>query len=178
MDPTPSMLLAYDASGSVVATLDRLVARDTSGIAFGIVDFATFEAQGGKLRDLWTVETAVGSGSWPEFLGAPAGDFSVELDADKRISALVHKTSGHRRERAAIEESITRRREGAGDKAADIRDIVGGPTRPLALDPDGRTLPWTPPDDAVPTLPTRMTPTPTATVVSADGQPPTSPATP
>ena len=54
-------LIAYDASGKVVATLDLVVARDDRGTAIGLVDFAGHEAAGGKLRAIWEVSTAVRS---------------------------------------------------------------------------------------------------------------------
>ncbi|MGD0121098.1 MAG: hypothetical protein ABSC46_00885 [Candidatus Limnocylindrales bacterium] len=89
------MLLAYDADGNVVATLDYLLSQD------GGTDFKAHEAAGGKLRAIWEVSGAVGSGTWPEQLGSVAHGFKVELDKQKRIVALVDKTSGQRRERAA-----------------------------------------------------------------------------
>jgi hypothetical protein len=133
-----SELLAYDTDGNVVATLGHMVARNDAGDVIGLVDFDAHEAAGGKLRDIWNVEGAVGSATWPEWLGGAAHDFRVELDG-KRIAALVHKTSGHRRERAAIEAAIADRI--AGDQPADIQDLVGGPTRPLTLDDKGQTAP-------------------------------------
>jgi hypothetical protein len=137
-------LLAYDADGNVIATLDSLVACDDAGDVVGLIDFAAHEAAGGKLRDVWNVAGAKGSGTWPEWLGA-RHDFTVELDKGKRIAALVHKKSGHRRERATIEAQIADRIKAADGQPADIRDLVGGPGRPLVLDTDGKTTPWTPP---------------------------------
>lgn len=133
-----TMLLAYDAAGNITETLDYMVARDETGKVVGIIDFEAHERAGGKMRDIWTAN-AVGSGTWPEWIGPQAHAFRVERDATGRIAAIVHKTSGHRREREAIEDAIAARiRESAGQKA-DIRDIVGGPTAPLVLDEDGRT---------------------------------------
>ena len=77
---------------------------------------------------------------WPEWLGGAAQDFRVELAGKaghKHIAALVHKKSGHRRERAAIEAAIAA--APVKDGARDIRHLVGGPTRPLTLDAKGRT---------------------------------------
>lgn len=136
----PCCLLAYDAAGAVVATLDHMVARDADGNVTGLIDFEAHEAAGGKLRDIWQVGNAVGSGTWPEWLSSGAHDFRVELagpSGAKRIAALVHKTSGYRRERAAIEAAIAAVPLVNG--ARDIRAIVGGPQRPLALDAEGRT---------------------------------------
>ena len=159
-----SMLIAYDATGAVVATLDHVVAKDAEGNVTGLVDFEAHEAAGGKLRDIWTVDAAAGSGTWPEWIGARAHDFTVELGPDKRIAALIHGTKakpgiGHRRERAAIEGAIhgrvaaakavsadgavgrlTHDPQHSGEGSIDIQDLVGGPGRPLVLDDQGRTV--------------------------------------
>ena len=140
------MLLAYDAAGDVIATLDYMVqyADDADRTPLGIVDFVAHEDAGGELTDIWTVSNATGSKTWPEWLGSRAHDFRVELvgpPGRKRIAALVHKTSGHRRERAALEAAIAARIAAAGDQPADIRDLVGGPDRPLHLDDQGRNAP-------------------------------------
>ena len=133
-----SQLLAYDAAGNVIATLDYVVAKDADGNVTGLIDFAAHEAAGGKLRDIWNIDSAVGSGTWPEWIGARAHDFTVDLGADTRISALVHKVSGHRRERAAVEAAIAS--APVIDGAKDLRAILGGPTAPLVLDEEGRTI--------------------------------------
>ena len=143
MSTHPGMLLAYDAAGAVVATLDYAVqyADDPDRTPLGLVDFAAHEDAGGDLTDIWTASNATGSKTWPEWLGSRAHDFRVELVGPagrKRIAALVHKTSGYRRERAALEAEIDRRIQAAGDAPADIRDLVGGPDRPLHLDDQGR----------------------------------------
>jgi hypothetical protein len=175
-----SMLLGYDDDGNVVATLDYMVARDDAGRVIGLVDFSAHEAAGGELLDIWVAHRASGSKVWPEWIGSAAHAFRVELEGDpgrKRIGALVHKTSGHRRERAPIEEEIKRRlersrrevvslrnamrkhlrAEGASDPEADelaarvdpapvdLRDLLGGPDRPLQLDDRGRTRRKLPP---------------------------------
>lgn len=142
----PRSLIAYDAQGDIVGTLDHMVAKDENGDVIGLIDFAAHEAVGGRLRDIWENSQAVGSGTWPEWLGGRAYDFTVELDpnpgpARARIKALVHKQSGHRRERAAIEAAITDRVQKANGKPADIRDLVGGPNAPLLLDGEGKTRP-------------------------------------
>lgn len=132
-----SMLIAYNLIGEVIATLDYMVARDESGKVIGLIDFAVQEATGG-LTDVWNIGGAAGSGTWPEWLGSGAYDFKVER-ANGRISALVHKISGTRRSRVTIEAAIAERIAAAGDEPADIRDLVGGPDRPLLLDGEGRT---------------------------------------
>ena len=134
-----SALLAYDAAGNVVATLDHMVAHDDRGNVVGLLDFEAHELAAGKLRDVWDVQGAAGSGTWPEWLGSQAHAFRVELGPDKRISALVHAQSGYRRERVALEAAIaaTPVRE---DGSRDIRRLVGGPGRPLILDEQGRTV--------------------------------------
>lgn len=168
-------LVAYDASGQIVATLDHAVARDEDGNVIGLIDFVAHEEAGGRLRDIWESSAAVGSGTWPEWLGGRAYDFKVELDpnpgpARARIKALVHKTSGHRRSRADIEAAIAERtneakaeaqRKGDEQRAilrargiadetvvefsdpplrVDLTDILGGPSKPLLLDEDGKTM--------------------------------------
>jgi hypothetical protein len=131
-------LIAYNAAGEIIGTLGHLVQYAENGTPLGLVDFAAHEEAGGKLRDVWTVSDAIGSGTWPEWLGAGAHNFRVEL-VGKQIIALVHRTSGQRRERATIEAAIAKRILEAEGKPADIRDLVGGPDRPLALDDEGRT---------------------------------------
>jgi hypothetical protein len=144
-----------------------MVARDETGKVIGLVDFAAHEAAGGNHTDIWTVDSGdpahpvKGSKVWPEWLGAGATDFRVELEGEpghKRIAALVRKPTpvgdrdtrgrfrpatagGHRRERAVIEAAITDRIVKAGGQPADIRDLVGGPTRPLLLDNKGQVAP-------------------------------------
>lgn len=113
------MLIAYDAAGNVIATLDYLVALDGDGHAVGFVDFEGHARSGGDLLDVWQVSDAAGSGYWPENLGSRAHEFTIERHQG-RISALVHKVSGHRREREAVTDT-------------------GSQTRPLALDDEGRT---------------------------------------
>lgn len=145
----PGMLLAYDVAGRVVMSLDYLVvyANDSNRTPLGLADFASHEEAGGMATDFWTVSSdespIKGSKVWPEWLGARACDFRVELSGPpgrKKIAALVHRTSGHRRERAAIEQAIKDRIVAAGDDPADISDIVGGPDCPLSIDDRGRTV--------------------------------------
>lgn len=133
-------LIAYDARGDVVATLDHMVARDAAGNVTGLVDFAAHEEAGGEHTAIWNVSGAAGSKVWPEWLGGRAHDFRVELAGPpgrKRIAALVHRVSGHRRVRASIEAAIAERIAAAD--VADLRDLLGGPDRPLTLDSEGRT---------------------------------------
>ena len=135
-----TMLIAYDAAGNVVQTLDYMAACDADGNVTGLYDFAAHEAADGKLRDFWNVPDAIGSATWPEWLGGHAHDFTVELTPDKRIRALVHRSS-HRRERQTVDDAIAARVAAANGEPADLRDLVGGPDRPLILDDEGRTLP-------------------------------------
>lgn len=153
----PTSLLAYDAAGNVIATLDHMVAQDAARNVVGLVDFEAHELAGGSLTDIWIVSGAVGSGTWPEWLGAGAHDFTVDLDPGfgppgfvpgrHRIGALVHKTSGFRRERAAVMAEIAARTAAATERTpegrpiVDLRDLLGSPTRPLRIGPAGRTLP-------------------------------------
>lgn len=152
-----SCLLAYNAGGEVVASLDHLIWLAPDGTRH-VVDFAAHEAAGGKLRNVWLVNDAVGSGSWPEWLGASVHDFRVELDHGEahRIRRLVHQRSGHVRHRDRIDREIARR-HAAEVKAirktlglrkdaevsvdgvvVDLRDLLGGPGKPLEIDDDGR----------------------------------------
>lgn len=135
-----SMLIAYDAAGNVVATLDHLVARDADGNVTGLVDFAAHEEAGGELLDIWNIEGAVGSATWPEWIGGRAHDFTVEIDKRHKLPlrALVHKDSGHRRERAAIEAALEAAPVVNGAK--DLRHLLGGPNAALRLDDKGKTL--------------------------------------
>ena len=138
---TPGMLLAYNAPGDVVATLDYLVQYDDNGDPLGLVDFAAHEQAGGDLTDIWSVGNATGSKTWPEWIGSAAHFFRVELigpAGGKHIAALVHKTSGHRRERSTVEANIALRIAVYDPEPADIRDVVGGPDRPMQLDDDGK----------------------------------------
>lgn len=130
-------LIAYDADGNIVATLDHMVARNEAGDVIGLIDFAAHEAANGALLDIWNAQGAKGSATWPEYLGIGAHHFRVELTG-KHIAALIHKQSGHRRERAAIEAAIEATPVVEGRR--DIRHIVGGPQRPLHLDDAGKTV--------------------------------------
>lgn len=144
-----SMLLAYDDDGNVIATLDHMTVHDAAGTAVGLVDFATHEA---ALTDVWVVDGAKGSTTWPEWLGGQALGFRVEFEGPpgrERAAALVHRISGYRRERAVIEAAVAARVANSPE-VADVRDLVGGPDRPLVLDELGRTLGRSAPPDAPP----------------------------
>jgi hypothetical protein len=137
------MLLAYGAAGDVVQTLSYVVQYDADMVPLGLVDFGAHEEAGGENTDIFVTSNAVGSKVWPEWIGGRAHDFRVELvgpPGRKRIAALVHKASGFRRERAAIEAAIQSRISAAAGAPADIRDLVGGPDRPLVLDDNGRNV--------------------------------------
>jgi len=118
-------LLAWNQYGEIVATLD--------GVNDGAraIDLAEQEAAGVKLKTFWNVSGAVASGTWPEHLGAAAHDYRVEvsLGAPAQIVALVHRTTGERRDRAVIEQVVAERR--AGLAPADLSDVVGGPGSPI-----------------------------------------------
>lgn len=134
------MLIAYDAEYNVVATLDYVVSYDDTPERkpLGLIDFGAHEDAGGEMTDVWNVSGAAGSKVWPEWLGGQAYDFKVELvgpPGNKRIGALVHKASGYRRDRSSIESAIEERISGDGD----LRDLVGGPNRPILLDETGRS---------------------------------------
>lgn len=139
----PGMLLAYDAAGNVIATLDWMVQVDDEDHVLGVIDFAAHEEADGEHTDIWTVhDGAVGSKVWPEYLGSMAHSFRVELTGPpgrKRIGALVHKASGYRRERAEVERAV--RDAPDKDGAKDLRAVIGGPDRPLIIDDEGRTHP-------------------------------------
>ena len=89
-------LLAYDATGNIVATLDSMVARDADGNVTGLIDFAAHEAADGEHTDIWSVSDATGAKTWPEWLGGRAHDFRVELagpPGHKHIAALIHRAA-------------------------------------------------------------------------------------
>jgi hypothetical protein len=139
------MLIAWDADGNVVGTLDYLVMHDDEGNLLGLVDFYGIEQAGIPYTRIYHNDGATGSGWWPEWLGTRAQDFRVEKKNGK-IIALVHGKSKLRRDRATIERAIADRIEKAPRDAegryenVDLRDLVGGPNRPLALTDRGRTL--------------------------------------
>lgn len=134
-------LIAYDSDGNVVGTLDHLIHLDGDGNPH-LIDFEAHEAAGGEHTDYFRVEGVEVKGAkvWPEWLGKHAHAFRVELEGpagQKRIAALIHKESGHRRDRASIEAVIAA--TPIVDGARDIRHIVGGPTKHLQLDERGQT---------------------------------------
>lgn len=144
----PSIAIAWDAGGDVIAVLETLVVHDEEGQLLGVVDIAELERSGGEMIEAWRVEGAAGSGSWPEWIGGRALEFRVELEPGwthaavdperpHRVRALVHKGSGHRRERGAIEGAAAQVKP---DRRADLRRITGGTDRPLRLDDRGRTV--------------------------------------
>lgn len=133
------MLVAYDVDGNVVATLEHMVAKNDDGKVVGLVDFEAYEKSGESLTDIWVVSHAVGSGTWPEWLGGGVYNYKVELNG-KKITALVHKNNGTRRDRAEIEAAIEQRVLQSGGKPADLRDLLGGPMRPLMLDDQGKPM--------------------------------------
>jgi hypothetical protein len=148
------MLIAYANDGSVIATLSHMVSMNEDGEVVGLVNFDEHERSGGEMTDVWNVDRAKGSKVWPEWIGGQAHNFRVELEGQpgrKRLAALIHKESGHRRERVSVESAIAQRIASSRGAPADIRDLVGGPDRPLRLDAQGRTEPR--PVRVVPQLP-------------------------
>lgn len=153
----PGMLVAYDADGNIIAeTQYQSVIDPETGENLGLVDFATLEEAGVAFRgsgehvNVWEVPGAVGSAVWPQYLGAAARKFRVELDENKRIKALIHRPSGVRRTREVIErqinERVTKTLDGGTHHmgypivkavAVDISDLVGGPDRALEVTPTG-----------------------------------------
>jgi len=128
------MLVAWDAGGTIVATLDFMAARNDRGEASGIVDFSAYD--GGQMLDIWRVDRAAGSGHWPEWLGSQIIGWRAEHGAG-RVNALVHP-GGHRRERTSLDDAIAT--APLIGEARDLRGIVGGPNAPLRLDEAGRTV--------------------------------------
>lgn len=145
----------YDDAGNVIGTLDTLVARSADNQVVGLVDFEAEELAGRRMREVvgtmgWfssvdgVTHYASGAGSWPEWIDGAAA-FRVELDpapapARARIVALVHRRSGYRRERATIEAAIAAVAPDRRTGIKDLRAITGGPTHPLLLDANGRTI--------------------------------------
>ena len=118
--------------------------------ALAVADFAAHEASGKPLRAYGVNGTALGAATWPEWLThSDLAQMYLELEpgwdrmTDPRsrpahaLRALIHRDTGQRRERTHIEAAVGRRVAAAGDGAADIRDLVGGPDRPLHLTQGG-----------------------------------------
>lgn len=90
-----AFLVAWNENGDIVATLDGLFLEGQA------VDLLAAEAAGRKMRDLWLVAGAIGSGTWPTNIGGEAHRYRVELDPEQphRVVALVHRDTGERIER-------------------------------------------------------------------------------
>ena len=135
-------LIAYDRLGNIVVALEFLVLPDGAG-SYGLVDLEEAERSGLKLRSLWEVSGASGSTHWPEHLGERFHEFRVERDRRFALPArrLVHRGSGHVRDRVAIEAAV-QQAKALPDPVARrqaLADIVGHPHRTIELDADGRT---------------------------------------
>ena len=135
--------IAYDRAGNIVASMDHLAIPDETGRVYA-VDLIGCERAGVKLRDLWFVSGASGSTTWPEYLGERFHEFRVELDPTHPLRGrrLVHRRSGHVRDRESIELDIDRRKQAqkrSGRRVLDLRDFLGDAVHPLLLDDDGRT---------------------------------------
>ena len=141
----PTSLLFYDADGNVVGTLDYMVRYDDDGVPIGLVDFEAHELSGGRLREIVEHGSAVGAGTWPEWLGASAHDFKVQVRPGAKggthlIRSLQHSRSGYRRERSDIESALSDLISGTGPgDVVNVSGILGGPGKHLILDEDGRT---------------------------------------
>jgi hypothetical protein len=122
-------LLAYDTSGAVIGTLEWLMVPKDEG--YVLVDFEASANAGIRLRELWEVAGAMGSGYWPEYLGGAAHDYDVRLSGGQ-ITSLVHRRNGSRRDLLTIQAAIAA--TPIRDGARDIRAIVGGPDRPVRPD--------------------------------------------
>ena len=87
-----AFLVAWNEAGDIVATLDGLFMDGA------YIDLLAAEASGRKMRDLWIVAGAVGSGTWPVNLGGDAHRYRVELDPDQphRVVALIDRETGER----------------------------------------------------------------------------------
>jgi hypothetical protein len=95
-------LLAYDADGNIIATLDAIVAMDNEENVIGLVDFIATEESGAEMTNVWVVDGAKGSKVWPVRVAQEVYGYRVELvgpAGNKRLAALVHKVTGERRER-------------------------------------------------------------------------------
>jgi hypothetical protein len=90
-----AFLVAWNEAGDILATLDGLFMDGA------YVDLLAAEASGRKMRDLWLVAGAIGSGTWPTNIGGEAHRYRVELDPEQphRVVALVHRDTGERIER-------------------------------------------------------------------------------
>lgn len=96
------MIVAWDAGLNIVATLDD-VRRDGS-----FLDLVAYEESGVRMRTLWNVNDAVGSGTWPENIGGRAHDYRVELGAGlPLVVALIHRQTGERIERPVADVAPT-----------------------------------------------------------------------
>jgi hypothetical protein len=160
------MLIAYDEDGNVTNTRSyQNVYDEDTGEAIGTIDFLAAEAAGIPNTAFWKItkydhvyddkgnmtrvpvadQPVKGSKVWPEYLGGEAHQFRVILagpEGDKRIVKLVHRKSGVVRDRAKIEKAIEARKAATPPgEPVDLRDLVGGPQRPLKLDEEGRTAP-------------------------------------
>ena len=87
-----AFLVAWNENGDIVATLDGL------SVDGKFIDLLAAEAGGQKMRDLWLVAGAVGSGTWPVNIGGEAHRYRVELDPEQphRVVALIHRETGAR----------------------------------------------------------------------------------
>lgn len=141
LEGVPHVLLAYNADGRVVATLDYLSpVHPVTQEPLGRVDLALVEASGAKLRHLYMVEGAVGSGTWPEFLGVAAHDFYVVVDPSyrHRIRYLWHPESDHVRDREDIENAVAMEVVVAAEEGRppDLSPLIGDIGRRLVVEVD------------------------------------------
>ncbi len=105
------LLIVYHADGTIWGAFPPLQRYSPEGKPTELVDWEAREAAGLGVTELLTVTTPgdaanppiKGAKHWPEATVPDLREHRVELAGKaghKRIAALVHKTSGHRRERA------------------------------------------------------------------------------
>lgn len=131
------MLVAYDADGNIIHAREYQWIYDPDTLApIELANYIAHEEGGGENTHWWNKlvydlkgvdkkgnaiwelradQPVKGSKVWPEWIGAHALHFKVRLEGppgNKRITALIHKESGHVRERAAVEQAIADRIDG------------------------------------------------------------------
>ena len=118
MNESPcGLLVLYHADGTIWGAFPPMVRYSSEGLPIETIDWEAREAAGLPVTDLLTVTTPgddanppiKGAKHWPESQVPDLHAHRVELAGKaghKHIAALVHKTSGHLRDRAAIEAAM------------------------------------------------------------------------